>query len=149
MPIDKEEFRGGELQSKIEDEIFAFLNERKEKAYTSQEIMGGTKFSTNFSSPEIAEMSTFAIADFTILLHELVNKGRLKMKINGGQMYFLAGPNVIAKCPKCNKEVIEPRKTWKMTGRPDKKGRRLQMKIGLFKCPRHGNFRIALSKQKI
>lgn len=148
MPIDKEEFQNGKLHSEVEDDIASFLNERKEKAFTSHEIMGGVHFHTDFSTPEIAKMSTFAIADFTTLLHELVRKGKVKMKIVEGQMYFSAGGDV-AKCPKCGTEVAEPKKTWKMAGRPDKKGKRLVLHIGLFECPKHGNFRTALSKEKI
>ena len=41
MPINKEEFEARKLHSKVEEEITSFLNERKEGAFTSQEIMGG------------------------------------------------------------------------------------------------------------
>jgi len=34
----------------------------------AQEIMGGVHYHTDFSTPEISRMSTFAIADFTTLL---------------------------------------------------------------------------------
>ncbi|MFB0500957.1 MAG: hypothetical protein ACETVP_00635 [Candidatus Bathyarchaeia archaeon] len=148
MPIDKEEFEGGELHGKVEDDIISFLNERKEGAFTSQEIMGGLHLHTDFSTPEIARMSTFAIADFTAVLYDLVRKGKVKMKVVRGRMYFMAGGDS-AKCPKCGREVVEPKKTWKMAGRPDKKGKRLQLHIGLFECPKHGTFRTVLGKQKI
>jgi uncharacterized protein (UPF0212 family) len=56
----------------------------------------------------------------------------------------------MAKCPKCGVDVAKPRKTWKMAGRPDKSGKRLQLEIGLFDCPKcHRAFRVALSKKKI
>jgi predicted RNA-binding Zn-ribbon protein involved in translation (DUF1610 family) len=56
----------------------------------------------------------------------------------------------MAKCPKCGGMVATPRKTWKMAGRPDKQGKRLQLEIGLFDCPKCGKtFRKALSKKKI
>jgi len=55
----------------------------------------------------------------------------------------------MAKCPKCGDEVSRPKKTWKMAGRPDKQGKRLQLEIGLFECPKHGAFRSVLSKKKI
>ena len=61
---------------------------------------------------------------------------------------LLRGELNAAKCPKCGAEVAEPKKTWKMTGRPDKRGRRLTLDIGLFQCPTHGAFRITLNKQK-
>ena len=148
MPVNKEEFEAGKLHSKVEDEIVSFLKERKEGAFTSQEIMGGIHYHTDFSTPEIAKMSTFAIADFTTLLHDLVKRGKIKMKVVRGRMYFMAGEENVAKCPKCGVEVAA-KKTWKMTGRPDKKGKRLQLHIGLFKCPKHGTFRTVLDKRKI
>lgn len=148
MPIEKERFQSGKLYNEVENEIASFLNERKEKAFTSKEIMEGVHFQSDFTNPEIARMSTFAIADFTTLLYDLVREGRVMMKVVEGQMYFLAEGKV-AKCPKCGIEVAEPRKTWKMAGRPNRKGIRLQLHIGLFKCPRHGSFRKTLSKQRI
>jgi len=148
MPINKEEFEAGKLHSKVEDEIISFLKERKEGAFTSQETMGGIHYHTDFSTPEIAKMSTFAIADFTTLLHDLVKRGKIKMKVVRGRMYFMAGGDGVAKCPKCGVEVAA-KKTWKMAGRPDKKGERLQLHIGLFECPKHGFFRVVLAKRKI
>lgn len=148
MPIHKERFEGGKIQSKAEEEIVSFLNERKEKAFTSQEIMGGVHLLTDFSTPETARVSTFTIADFTALLYELVRREKVKMKVVKGRMYFRALGHG-AKCPKCRTQVAEPRKTWKMAGRPDRKGKRLQLHIGLFECPKHGAFRIVLGKQKI
>ncbi len=56
----------------------------------------------------------------------------------------------IATCPECNSEVAQPRKTWKMAGRPDKAGKRTELTIGLFDCPTCGKtFRTALEKRKI
>lgn len=149
MPINKTEFENGKLQNKVEEEITSFLNQRKKRAYTSQEIMGGIHYHTEFSTPEITKMSTFAIADFTALLYDLAKKRKIKMKIVRGRMYFMAEENYVAKCPKCGLEITEPRKTWKMAGRPDKKGVKLQLHIGLFECPKHGTFRTVLGKQKI
>lgn len=149
MPIEKEEFQGGKSYSKLEDDIVLFLNERGEKAFTSQEVMGGLQyFHLDFSSNDIAKMSAFAVTDFTSLLYDLVKKGRISMKIVKGQMYFLAAKNGV-KCPKCELEIAQPKKTWKMTARPDKKGKRQQLHIGLFECPTHGTFRTVLGKQKV
>jgi len=56
----------------------------------------------------------------------------------------------MAKCPKCGTDVSKPKKTWKMAGRPDKAGKRMQLEIGLYECPKCGNvFREVLSKKKI
>ena len=58
--------------------------------------------------------------------------------------------NRMAKCPKCASEVSKPKKTWKMAGRPDKQGKRMQLEIALYDCPKgHGAFREVLSKKKI
>jgi len=148
MPITKKKFEGGKLHSKVEDEILSFLKERKEGAFTSQEIMGGIHYHTDFSTPEISRMSTFAIADFTTLLHDLVRQGSIRMKVVGNRMYYTAIDAHIAKCPKCV-ELFEPKKTWKMAGRPDRKGKRLQLHIGLYNCPKHGTFRKVLDKRKV
>jgi hypothetical protein len=53
----------------------------------------------------------------------------------------------MAKCPKCGKEVA-PKKTWKMAGKPDKTGKRMELTIGLSECCGK-TFRTVLSKQKI
>jgi len=53
----------------------------------------------------------------------------------------------MAKCPKCGKEVA-PKKTWKMAGRPNKTGKRMQREIGLCECCGK-TFGATLSKQKI
>jgi hypothetical protein len=148
MPISKHKFEKGKLHSKVEDEILTFLKERKEGAFTSQEIMGGIHYHTDFHTPEISKMSTFAIADFTTLLHDLVRQRSIRMNVVGNRMYYIALDTHIAECPECG-ELFEPKKTWKMAGRPDKKGKRLQLHIGLYKCPKHGSFRTVLDKRKV
>ncbi len=56
----------------------------------------------------------------------------------------------MAKCPKCGTENAKPKKTWKMAGRPDKAGKRMQLEIGLYECSKcHHVFREVLSKKKI
>jgi len=97
MPITNEEFESGKLHSKVEEEIISFLKDRKEGAFTSQEIIGGIHYHTEFSTPEIAKMSTFAIADFTALLYDLVKSGKIKMKAVRGRMYFTTRGDIIAK----------------------------------------------------
>ena len=148
MPITKTKFEGGKLHSTVEEEILSFLKERKEGAFTSQEIMAGIRYPTDFSTPEISRMSTFAIADFTTFLHDLVRRRTIRMKVISNRMYFRVADSHGAKCPKCN-ILFEPKKTWKMAGRPDKKGKRFQLHIGLYKCPKHGTFRKVLDKRKI
>ncbi len=62
----------------------------------------------------------------------------------------ITGGNKMAKCPKCGTEVSKPKKSWKMAGRPDKAGKRMQLEIGLFECPKdHSSFREVLSKKKV
>ena len=148
MPITKKKFEGGKLHGKVEAEILNFLNERKDGAFSSQEIMGGIHYHTDFSTPEISKMSTFAIADFTTLLHDLVRQKSIRMNVVRNRMYYMAMDAQVAKCPKCSK-IFEPKKTWKMAGRPDKEGKRLQLHIGLYSCPNHGSFRNVLDKRKI
>jgi uncharacterized C2H2 Zn-finger protein len=60
------------------------------------------------------------------------------------------GGNQMAKCPKCGTFVSAPKKKWTMAGRPDKSGKRMQLEIGLFDCPKCKKpFREVLSKKKI
>jgi hypothetical protein len=148
MPISKQTFEKGKIHSKVEDEIFDFLKERKDGAFTSQEIMAGIHYHTDFSTAEISKMSTFAIADFTSLLHHLVRQGNVRVKVVGNRLYYMMTTSQAAKCPKCNQR-FEPTKTWKMAGRPDKTGKRMQLHIGLYKCPEHGTYRKILDKRKI
>jgi hypothetical protein len=56
--------------------------------------------------------------------------------------------NKMAKCPSCGKEVANAKKTWKMAGKPDKKGKRTQLTIGLYECC-DKSFRKVLDKKKI
>jgi len=149
MPIGKEEFENGRFSSSLEEEIASFLNEHKERGFTSEELMGAVHFYTDFDTLITAKMSTFAVADFIALLYDMVRKGRIRMKVVKNRMYFMATRNVVAKCPKCRTEIAAPRKTWKMAGRPDKTGKRLELQIGLYDCPKHGAFRSVLSKKKI
>jgi uncharacterized protein with PIN domain len=53
----------------------------------------------------------------------------------------------MAKCPTCGKEV-QPKKTWKMAGKPDKQGKRTELTIGLCECCGK-SFRVTLNKVKI
>jgi transposase-like protein len=54
-----------------------------------------------------------------------------------------------AACPRCGIET-SPVKTWKMAGRPSKEGKRLQLTIGHYKCPKcNRTFRRAIAKEKI
>ena len=56
----------------------------------------------------------------------------------------------MAKCPKCGGDVANARKSWKMAGRPDKAGKRVELTIGLFDCPSCNKpFRVVLDKRKI
>ncbi len=148
MPINKEEFETGNLHSEVENEITSFLKERKDNGFTSQEIMGGLHYHIDFSTPEVAKISTFVLTDFTSLLHDLVRQGKIRMKVVRDRMYFMTSGDS-AKCPKCKTEITSPRKMWKMAGRQDKIGKRLELQIGLYDCPKHGAFRSVLGKRKI
>lgn len=149
MPLTKREFEEGKLHSNLEEEIISFLSQRKRRAFTSKEIMDGLSYHTEFSTPEITKISTFTISDFTSLLHDLVKRERIKMRVVRNRMYFMTLDDQIARCPKCGLEVQSPRKTWKMAGRPDRNGERTQLQIGLYDCAKHGSFRVVLAKTKI
>ena len=55
----------------------------------------------------------------------------------------------LATCPKC-KNIVAASKTWTMTTRPSKTGKRTKMEIGLFDCAKCGKtFRRVLSKKEV
>lgn len=57
---------------------------------------------------------------------------------------------MLARCPKCGTVVANAKKTWRMYGRPDPRGNRIELVIGLFDCPKCKRpFREVLSKHKI
>lgn len=80
---------------------------------------------------------------------------RLREEILNSLLKFIARKsnekkeNLSIKCPECDVKISKPKKTWTMAGRPNKKGERLQLQIGLFECPNHGVFRKALDKKWI
>lgn len=54
-----------------------------------------------------------------------------------------------AACPRCGIET-SPVKTWKMAGKPSKMGKRLQLTIGYYKCPKCNKaFRGVITKEEI
>lgn len=56
---------------------------------------------------------------------------------------------MMPRCPKCGAEG-KMRKQWKMAGRPDSHGKRMQLEIGLYDCPKCDKaFRVVLNKKKI
>ena len=60
----------------------------------------------------------------------------------------LSNPHT-AECPACGTQA-NPRKMWKMAGRPSRTGERLQLTIGYYKCPKCNKaFRKAIAKEKI
>ncbi|UCD96937.1 MAG: hypothetical protein JSV35_02480 [Candidatus Bathyarchaeota archaeon] len=58
-------------------------------------------------------------------------------------------PSEEAGCPQCS-SMVTPAKTWKMAGRPSASGERLQLTIGLYRCPNcDKSFRNVIEKMKI
>ena len=56
----------------------------------------------------------------------------------------------MGKCKKCGIGVSPPGKKWTMVGRPSKAGKRTQLEIGLFDCPKCKKpFREVLGKKII
>jgi hypothetical protein len=87
-PITRKEFKTSPIN--LEDEIFSFLNARKGKAYTSDEIMGATNFHTDFDLQITTKISVFVVANFTAFLNDLATKGKIQRKVVNNRMYFAA-----------------------------------------------------------
>jgi len=74
----------------LEEEVLTFLNARKGKAYTSDEIMNATSFHTDFDLHETMKISVFVVANFVAFLHDLAAKGKIRRKVVKNRMYFTA-----------------------------------------------------------
>ncbi len=86
MPIEKEKFM--KTTTNLEAEIASFLKAHKEKAFTTEEIMGSTSFHVDFDSPTTSKTSTFVASNFVAALNELVRKGQVAKKVVNNRMYF-------------------------------------------------------------
>lgn len=104
----------------------------------------------------------FKRGDFTLWIQEICKDEKLAEKIRTIQsdgedlrkdLLNLSDPNPIVvvsfECPKC-KTLNNPIKTWKMAGRPNKKGEKLELTIGFHKCSNcNASFRKVLKKELI
>ena len=88
MPIEKEKFI--KTTTDLEAEIATFLKAHKEKAFTSEEIMGITSFHVDFDSPTTSKTSTFVAANFVAVLNDIVRKGKAEKKVVNNRMYFMS-----------------------------------------------------------
>jgi hypothetical protein len=88
MPIARKEFERSSVN--LEEEILAFLNARRGKAYTSDEIMNATNFHTDFDLRVTTKISVFVVANFVACLNDLASKGKIRRKIVNNRMYFIA-----------------------------------------------------------
>jgi hypothetical protein len=88
MPITRKEFERSRIN--LEKEIVTFLNARKDKAYTSDEIMGATNFHTDFDFQVTAKTPVFVVANFVAFLNDLAAKRRIRRKVVNNRMYFTA-----------------------------------------------------------
>jgi len=86
MPITQKEFKKSSIN--LEKEIVAFLNARKDKAYTSDEIMGATNFRTEFDLQATPKISFFIAANFVAFLNDMATKGKIRRKVVNNRMYF-------------------------------------------------------------
>lgn len=56
----------------------------------------------------------------------------------------------MSECPGCRTEVIIPTKTWSMVGKPNKRGERFKLTLGLFTCSRcNRRFRGVVRKERV
>jgi hypothetical protein len=114
----------------------------------SSELKSDQNFKIMFENPSLGpsriSIETMEKEAFGDDFFEYLKPERL-LKIMGD--IFVKG---IAKCPKCGAYVENPIKVWTLAGRPDKDGKRIQLTIGLFNCPKCKKpFRKLMSKKKI
>ena len=87
-PIDHEEFEKGPIN--LKEEILAFLNKNRDKAYTSDEIMNATSFKTSFDFEAASKVSVLIAANFVAFLNDVATDGSIKRKVVNNRMYFMA-----------------------------------------------------------
>jgi len=88
MPIDQKEFERSSVN--LEEEILAFLNAHRSKAYTSDEIMNATSFHTEFDLIAAPKISVFIVANFVAFINDMAAEGKIKRKVVNNRMYFMA-----------------------------------------------------------
>jgi len=90
MPISKKEFEAGEILSELEKKIITFLENHRDDAFKSNEIMKGVKFRANFSSLPMTLLSSLGIFGFSLTLDDLVRKGKIRKKYIKDEFYYMA-----------------------------------------------------------
>ena len=88
MPIDKKKFE--RVSNRLEEEILSFLKKHKGKAFTADEIMREASFYVYLDLPVSSKTSSFMVANFVAVLHDLVSKGVISRKVVDNRMYFMA-----------------------------------------------------------
>ncbi|MCW3982135.1 MAG: hypothetical protein NWE81_03380 [Candidatus Bathyarchaeota archaeon] len=96
--------------------------------------------------------------DFARWIHDVVGEYALAESVEGidkaGEALRKAILDLFdnpekAECPQCGYQT-NPVKTWKMAGRPSKKGERLQLTLGYYKCQECSKaFRKVLAKERV
>jgi hypothetical protein len=87
-PIDRKGFEAGSVN--LKEEILAFLNTHKDKAYTADEIMNRTSLQTSLDLKAAPKISIFITANFVAFLNDLAADGWIKSKVVNNRMYFMA-----------------------------------------------------------
>lgn len=90
LPISRSEFESGQILSDLEKRIVSFLEKDRSQAYTSDEIMDGVHFQTDFSNIVVGFLSGIAILGFPTILNNLVAKGKIRMNLIKGRYYYMA-----------------------------------------------------------
>ncbi|MCW4052965.1 MAG: hypothetical protein NWE78_07145 [Candidatus Bathyarchaeota archaeon] len=127
VALDLEDFK--EKISKIPVESLDFHQERGDFTRWIQDVI---------KDQELAEVIQALDKSGENLRRELISS--LKVRTD---------PPAKADCPSCG-VVLDPIKTWKMAGRPSKKGERLQLTIAYYKCSNCSKpFRRVISKERI
>jgi hypothetical protein len=99
MPITRKEFERRSIN--LEKDIVDFLSAHRDRAYTSEEIMGATSFHTEFDLVSAPEITVFIVANFVAFINDLAARGRIRRKVVNNRMYFTA---VDVKFPRVSKK---------------------------------------------
>ena len=90
MPIERNEFESGQVLTRLEKAVIAFLEKDRDKAYEANEIMDGINIQTDFRDLWKAIASGIFILWFPSMLTNLSNSGKIRANVIRGIYYYMA-----------------------------------------------------------
>ena len=90
MPIERNEFESGQVLTRLEKAVIAFLEKNRDKAYEANEIMDGINIQTDFRDLWKSIASGIFIIWFPSMLNSLVTGKKIRSNVIQGTYYYMA-----------------------------------------------------------